>query len=87
MANSGVAWLTDCATQATLRAIVPQLGAFLAEVERQSAADEKALADCIGEAACARKSRWAKFEEDFDQLVGSLREVRVCLVSAVPSGP
>jgi len=50
-------------------------GACLAEVEQQCAADEKALADCIGEAACARKSRWITFEKDFDRILGSLREV------------
>jgi len=70
-----------------LGAIMPQLGACLAEVEEQSTADEKALVDCIGEAARARKSRWAKFEEDFDRLVESLREVRVWLVDADQSGP
>jgi len=38
-----------------LGAISPQMGACLAEVEQQSAADEKALADCISEAARAQE--------------------------------
>jgi len=58
--------------------IVSQLGECLSQIEEQLVADEKALTDCIGEAASARKNRWAKFEEDFDLLVRVLREVRAC---------
>lgn len=62
-------------SQAMLGEIAPQLDSCLIDLERQTAADEKALVSGISEAARARKSRWAKFEEDFGKLVSSLREV------------
>jgi len=62
--------------QAMLGAIVPQLSACLSEVEQHSTTDEKDMVNCMGEATRRRKDRWAKFEVDFDRLIGSLREVR-----------